>query len=425
MEKRHLIITVAIFILLIGVGFYFYTNTENNNISLDNSEDNEVSENDEVSTSSAPINLSSQTIDFKDGTQATFRIAEPFELSIVADGLGKARFMTWSPDNRLFVPDMVDYRLSRQGKLYILEDFNETTGTFETKNVYLSGLRGLNSVAFYEDESGKHWLYLALTEHLVRYPYTFGDTEPSGDPEIILEFPNTQDPEAKSVVWHITRTIIFHKGRFYISIGSGCNACEQTGGELRGLVASIKPDGSDVRIYADGLRNAVGLDWVGDDLYVTENGADHLGVGAPDEPLYKLTEGESYGWPHCYESNGESVFDTTFLWNNPVACEALPGPVVTFEPHSAPLGLKYFEDFHPILDNTFLVALHGSFDPGVQSGYEIVRVTLDGQKETFIDGFQDASGNRYARPVDFIEYDENSFFFSDDFGGRIYRVNVK
>lgn len=369
-----------------------------------------------------PVQLGSTSVTVGDGTVQEFMLAEPFELAVAAEGVGKARFMAESPDGRLFVPDLVDYQLSHEGKVYILEDFNEETREFETKHEYLSGLRGSNSVAFYTDGDGKHWLYLALTAHLVRYPYEPGDTAPSGEPEIILEFPNTQAPEAKSVVWHITRTIEFHEDRLYISIGSGCNACEQPEGEMRAMVASVMPDGSDMRVVADGLRNAVGFTWMNDELVVTENGADHLGSQAPDEVVYRIAEeGDFYGWPYCYESDGEVLLDTTTQWETPVDCQTVPTSLASFAPRSAPLGIEYFEDVHSVLDGTMLVALHGSFDQSMMSGYEIVRVTPEGEQDVFMDGFQLPNTERIARPVDFHEW-RDGFLFTDDYGGRVYYV---
>lgn len=147
-----------------------------------------------------PIELTPEKVTFRDGTAHTFRLAKTFDLAIAASGLGKARFMTMSPDGRFFVPDLVNYNLSHQGKLYILDDFNPETMEFESKHVYLSGLRGPNSVAFYTDDSGQTWLYLALTKNLLRYPYEPGDLEPSGEPEVVASFPNKQAPKAGGVV---------------------------------------------------------------------------------------------------------------------------------------------------------------------------------------------------------------------------------
>lgn len=378
----------------------------------------------EVATSTtpaelAPIELVEHTVTLPDGTEGTFRIAAPFAVTVAAEGLGKARFMAMSPDGRLFVPDLVDYQLSHEGRLFVLDDFNEETGQFETTHTYLSGLRGPNSVAFYTDEEGQHWLYLALTAHLLRYPYQPGDTEPSGEPEVLIAFPNTQTPGETSVVWHITRTLLFAGDRLYIAIGSGCNACEQPEEELRGLIMSMDPDGGNVEVYANGLRNAVGIEWASGALYATANGVDHLGTEAPDETMYRIEHGTHYGWPYCYELDGERIADGG-PWERGFPCEDAPHSFAAFAPRSAPLGLAYFSNIHPVLDTSFLVALHGSFEPETRSGYEVVRVSSDGEQETFMDGFQRADGTRIGRPVDLLPYDEDSFFMTDDFSGRVY-----
>jgi glucose/arabinose dehydrogenase len=117
------------------------------------------------------------------------------------------------------------------------------------------------------------------------------------------------------------------------------------------------------------------------------------------------------------------VPDTTQVWEEPVSCEEVPRPLASFEPRSAPLGLRYFEaNAHPMLQNSFLVALHGSFQPSVGAYPRIMRVTPEGGQDVFMEGFQLQDDTRTARPVDILQSDENSFFFTDDHGGRIYYV---
>lgn len=372
-----------------------------------------------------PITLSMQTISFADGREVTYRIAEPFEITVAAEGLGKARFMARSPDGRIFVPDIVNYNLSHDGALYVLGGFDEATGRFTEKHTYLKGLRGPNSVAFYTDKEGKHWLYLALTAHLIRYPYTPGDLAPSGEGEIIATFPNTQSPGETSVVWHITRTLLFHNDRLFIAIGSGCNACEQPAGELRGMVMVMNPDGSDARVYADGLRNSVGIALAEDVVYATANGVDHLGTDLPYEAMYRLEEGMHYGWPYCYQGATALLPDTTRTWSREVVCENVPRSFAIFAPRSAPLGLAYFKNAHPVLQGSFLVALHGSFDQTIGTGYAVHRVGLDGKNELFMDGFLSPEKERLGRPVDFLQHDANSFFMTDDHAGVMYFIRAR
>ncbi|HWO07423.1 MAG TPA: glucose/sorbosone dehydrogenase [Candidatus Paceibacterota bacterium] len=374
-----------------------------------------------ITSGPAPIELVEREVVLPDGATTTFRMPKEFEIAVAAEDLGKARFMAESPDGRIFLPDIVDYKLSHEGRVFILEDFDEFTKTFRTKHTYLTGLRGPNSLAFYTDPEGQHWLYIALTAHLVRYPYEPGDTEPSGEPEIVAEFPNSQSPGEVSVVWHITRTIFFHDDRVYASVGSGCNSCEQLSGDMRAMIYSMKPDGTDKRVHGDGLRNTVGITMVGDALYATANGVDHLGPDRPNEVMYKIEDGRHYGWPFCYAFDGAMIPDTSQTWDEPIPCDNVPLPFAWFEPRSAPLGLKFFEEGHPVLKDSFLVALHGSFEPEMGAGYQIRRVRSDGTHEIFMDGFL-KDGVQLARPVDFFQHDANSFFFTDDHGGRVYYV---
>lgn len=379
-----------------------------------------------------PITHATRTVPVDD-REASFRIADSLELSVAADGLGKARFMAMSPDDRLFVPDLVDYQLSPGGRLYVLSDFDETEGRFQQKDVYLDDLTGANDIAFYTDESEQTWLYVATTAQLVRYPYETGAASPAGPAEVITQFPAEQAKSANSVVWHITRTIDLRDGRLYVSVGSGCNACEQENGAMRGMIYSMAPDGTDKRVYADGLRNAVGFTWAqlpgatSTALYATENGVDHLGDGEPNDVMYQLTKGEHYGWPYCYESDGETRKDTTRNWSTDYSCEEVPEPFTSFAPHTAPLGVEYFERGPDVLEGAFLVALHGSFEPRLGNGYKVVRVAPDGERTVLMDGFLEMEPEitRYGRPVDFLQYDENSFFFTDDYHGRIYYVEER
>lgn len=374
------------------------------------------------------INLVSRSITLSDGTEAAFRIAEPFEATIAAEGLGKARFMTMSPDGRVFVPDLVNMNLSRDGKIYVLEDFNEETKRFETTRTFLSGLRGPNSVAFYTDAEGVTWIYYTLTDRLVRHRYEAGDTAPQGAGEVIATFEDWQSPGADGVVWHITRTLLFVDDTLYVSVGSGCNACEQPESEMRAMILAMDPDGENMRVYAKGTKNMVGMTWARGALYATENGVDHLGVDDPDDTMYRIEEGKHYGWPYCYESRGEKFDETIREWaRKDVNCQAdVPKSFAAFGSHTAPLGLAYFgPDAHPVLRNSFLVALHGSFREEIGHGYRLMRVLPDGTQEIFMDGFLDSEGKRVARPVDILPYDEDSFFVTDDHGGQVFYVYAK
>ena len=373
----------------------------------------------------SPIELQTKTVKFEDGTEWNLDIAKGFDINVAAENMGKARFMTMSPDMRLFVPDMVDYSLSQEGKIFILDDFDEKSGVFKSKSTYLSGLRGPHDIKFYTDQNEQTWIYITLTEHLIRYPYKAGDMEPVGEPEIITTFPNRQSEDATSVVWHITRSILFVDDVLYVAVGSGCNLCDQPQDELRSMILKMDAEGNNLSVFARGIKNAVGIVWAEGNLYVTENGTDHLGDDAPDDLLFLVEEGKHYGWPYCYEIDGKKYTENAIDWQEKsILCKDVPISFASFDPHSAPLGIEYFQQAHPALNGAFLVAFQGSWNPEIGTGYQILKVSLTGEQEIFIDGFQADDGERIGRPVGILQYDKNSFFISEDYNGKIYYVRA-
>ncbi len=362
---------------------------------------------------------------FSDGSSVEFRLPQEFSVSAAAEQLGKARFMAKSPDGRLFVTDMVNASDNLQGKIYVLGEFDVSSQRFNKKDVYLSNLRNPNSLAFYTELSGTQWIYIALTDKLIRYPYRNGDIRPSGQEQVIARFPDYGNSFLQGG-WHLTRTVAIHEDKIYVSVGSSCNACEEKPEELRAMILEMNPDGSNQQVYARGLRNAVGLKWVDSRLYATEMGSDHLGDDKPSEPFFKIEKDKHYGWPYCYQDNGQVRADDSRIWSGKnIQCAAVPVAFAAFPAHSAPLGLEYFGEQGPeSLRGSFLVALHGSGNVNIGTGYSLVRVAPDGTVETFMDGFL-SNGKRVARPVDVLRWDSDSFFVSDDYTGKLFYIQEK
>ena len=65
-------------------------------------------------------------------------------------------------------------------------------------------------------------------------------------------------------------------GRLYLGSGSTCDSCKETD-RRSAAILSFRPDGSDLRVVASGLRNPYGLVFAGRTLYATVNGRDKLG----------------------------------------------------------------------------------------------------------------------------------------------------
>lgn len=368
-------------------------------------------------------NLVPHQVNLKNGKRFSLNLPANYEIIPAAEGLKRVRFFSKAPDGRMFVTDMHDLTDNKKGIVYILDDWNPETGKFGKIIPYMTGLKNPNSVQFYTDSSGQDWLYLAETNQLTRRKFTKGEIKPTDKAEVLVTFPD-YGLSYKYGGWHLTRTIaVGGNGKIYVSVGSSCNACTEKE-KVRATVLEMNPDGSQQKIFATGLRNAVGLKWVGNFLFATNQGVDHLGKNKPDETFYALKRDADYGWPSCYSSNGKILADPKF--KRPSGCKHVLPPYAYFPSHSSALGFDYFD--HPNTDdtikNSFLVALHGSTDATVGHGYKIV-IMRKGQKlQTFMDGFL-VGKNVYGRPCDIYRIDENSFYFSDDKGGVIYYVRQK
>jgi glucose/arabinose dehydrogenase len=358
------------------------------------------------------------------------------QISPAAQGLKRARFMARSPDGRIFATAMHDLSDNSEGAVYILDGFDRKSGKFSRVTPYLSNLRNPNSIAFYRDANGQDWFYLALTDRLVRYKFVAHEESPSSPPELLATYP-AYGLSYKYGGWHLTRTIAFGQlhGRdlLFVTVGSSCNACEEKE-EIRATLSVMDPDGKNQRILARGLRNAVGMRFVADKLYLTNMGTDHLGDDQPDDPMFALDaeklatpEPLNYGWPRCYYSNGKATPDPRFTTQAARSdCENAPDAFASFAAHSSPLGLEYFGSgfVQPLLRNYFLVALHGASNKKLPRGYRVVRVNDGGEVQDFITGFIQ-QGIIRGRPCDILKLDENSFLMSDDVAGVIYYIRSR
>jgi glucose/arabinose dehydrogenase len=304
----------------------------------------------------------------------------------------------------------------------------------------MTGLRNPNSVGFYRDETGQDWFYLAETDKLTRRKFTPSETRPTDpQPQTLVTFPD-YGLSYKYGGWHLTRTIAFGaNGKLYVSVGSSCNACIEKE-HVRASVIEMNPDGSGQRQIAKGLRNAVGLKWIGDAVYATNQGSDHLGLQRPDETFYRLVtnasitppsghasypggEPNDYGWPYCHSSNGKIFPDPKFKRRE--GCRNVVPPYAFFPARSSALGFDHFGGDAPdVMRNAFLVSLHGSTNKAIGHGYKIVIMRSGERLRDLVTGFLQ-NGKVVGRPCDIMKLDASSFLFTDDHNGVVYLVRQK
>lgn len=263
-------------------------------------------------------------LNYAPGKSITLTLPEPFDIHVAASGIKRPRFFAYSPDGRIFVTSLHGLADNAQGAVFILDGWDERTHRFARVIRYLDHLRNPNNLAFWSDAAtGQSWLYVPLTDRLVRYRYKAGENAPASPAETLLRFPD-YGLNYKYGGWHLTRTVVVAqvKGatRILVAAGSSCNYCQERE-VLRAAIVSMDPDGKSPSIVAQGMRNAVDLKFFpgvdGGAVFATNMGDDHLGDKLPEDTFFEVDAAigapRNYGWPACYFSNGKPVLDKTAL----------------------------------------------------------------------------------------------------------------
>ncbi len=338
------------------------------------------------------------------------KLPQGFRISVFAQA-DSARMMVFTPGGVLLVSE------PEEGSVVALPD-PKHTGKAERSAVVVDKLTEPHGLAFYQ---GK--LYVAERDKVRSYDWDEANLRAT-NPKSLADLPGRGG--------HSTRTLIFHKDKMYVSAGSSCNACIEKD-PRRAAVTEFNPDGTGMRIFGKGLRNAVGMavNPKTDTIWATVNGTDNLGDDLPPDVIDDLgRSGGDFGWPYCYS---DRIPDTKFNTTSPDRCKDMILPKVKMQAHSAPLGLAFYEGsgFPAEYRNNIFVAFHGSWNRSVPTGDKVVRVKLDdkgqpvGGAQDFITGWQDETGKRSGRPVDIAFGADGSMYISDDKAGLIYRVTLR
>lgn len=349
-------------------------------------------------------------------------LPDGFSISTFAEDLGKPRVLAVDPAGTLLVS------IPASGKVVALPDKNGDGQADETVTV-ISGLNQPHGLAFRCPDAGELaetacQLYIAESNQVTVSTYDVGSHRVFDKKNKILDLPSGGN--------HFTRTLLFHNDRLLIAVGSSCNVCRESDWR-RAAILSANPDGSDLKIFARGLRNSVFLTThpVTGGVWATEMGRDWLGDALPPEEINIIEQGKNYGFPTCF---GDNIHDTDFDKNtyvrNPCQEPTETAPHLTLPAHVAPLGLAFVpaKAWPAEYANHLLAAEHGSWNRSTKDGYKIVRFALDERgkpaartPENFITGFIATDGKVIGRPVDIL-FHNGAAYISDDFAGNIYRL---
>lgn len=333
------------------------------------------------------------------------RLPGGFHATLFATGLNTPRFAAVGPDGTLFVAER------GAGRIVALPDPGHTGKAARTV-VVADGLNGPSSLDFYQGA-----LYVGEDSRISRF--TLGPNDTVTSHTVVV-------PDLPTGGRHTTRTVLIGRdGHIYVSIGSSCDSCVESDPH-RATVWVYNLDGSGGRLYARGLRNAVGMaiNPGTAEIWVTNNGRDMLGDEIPPDTIYVLQDGGNYGWPRCHAG---TVLDPDL--GHPGDCAGVVQPLVKIQAHSAPLGLAFYTGQGvPAEWRGLYVAYHGSWNRSVPTGYKVVFIPLDtaghvaGAPRDFATGWLHADDTATGRPVGLAASADGALYVTDDKAGDVYRI---
>ncbi len=354
------------------------------------------------------------------------KVPSGFKIELYASGFRDPRFLLTAPNGDLFVVE------SRANQIKVLRDTN-ADGKAEVTEVFAD--RSLNKpfgIAFYPPGGDPQFLYVANTDGVIRFPYRNGDLKARGPAEQLGARLSGGAAHLRSG-GHWTRDIVFSPDgkKMYVSIGSRSNVSDSASEADRARIFEFNPDGTDRKVFAWGIRNAVGIAFRPgtNELWMSTNERDELGEDLPPDYISSVRLGGFYGWPWFYIGNHS---DPRHKGKHPELAGKVIVPDVLVQAHSASLNLCFYtgDQFPSEYKGDIFAAFHGSWNRMKRTGYKVVRVPFDkstgkprGEYEDFVTGFVTPDGKVWGRPVGIVVAKDGSLLISEDGNGTIWRVS--
>jgi glucose/arabinose dehydrogenase len=369
-------------------------------------------------------------------------VPKGFKVSALADS-GKARYALRAPNGDIILAD------TGKGEIRILR-LSAGGDSVASESVFATGLSRPYGLALWP-AANPTYLYVANVNDVVRFPFSTGDLKAKGKAETIV------DKLVDGAGNHTTRTLAFSQDgkTLFVSVGSATNVAQGIGarppqplaqweaahglggtwGEEtdRATVLAFDADGKHRRNYANGLRNCVGMFVHPDtgDLYCSVNERDELGDNLPPDYVTRVKRGGFYGWPWYYLGAHE---DPRLKGIRPDLKDKVIVPDTLIQAHSAPLGMTVYHApagakhaFPKEYDGDIFLALHGSWNRGIRTGYKVVRVMMKngaptGQYQDFMTGMVLSDRDVWARPAAVTVAPDGALLVVDDGGGVLWRI---
>jgi hypothetical protein len=306
-------------------------------------------------------------------------------------------------------------------RITLLRDTNGD-GVPEVRSVFLDHLNSPFGVALVG-----HYLYVANTNAIIRYPYQDGQTTITAPGTKLTDLPGGP------IDHHWTKSLVASPdgSKLYVGVGSNSNIAENgiEAEHERAAIWEVDTATGAHRIYASGVRNPTGLQFEPQTgkLWAIANERDEIGPDLVPDYLTSVQDGGFYGWPYSYYGRH---LDPRVEPQRPDLVAKAIVPDYALSSHVAPLGLAIYtrNNLPAIYRGGAFVSEHGSWDRTPLNGYKVVFVPFSGGKpsgiaQDVVTGFLDANKHTRGRPVGLAVDGSGALLIADDVGNTVWRVS--
>jgi glucose/arabinose dehydrogenase len=339
------------------------------------------------------------------------KVPAGFKVEVYAEGVPEARSLALGDKGTVFVSNrlLTDvYAIVDQG------------GKREVKKI-LKGLKSPNGIVFQ-----KGTLYVAERHRITRYDGIEDRLDNPPEPRVVID--NLDPSQQPGHFWKFLAS--GPDGKLYFNIGAPGNIVMPN--YMQATINRVDPDTGLMETYVRGVRNSVGFDWhpVTKELWFTNHGRDWISDDMPHDTLHRVSRQDmNFGYPFCHQGDFPDP-----EYGKGRSCKEFDPPAAKLGAHIAPLGMRFYTGkmFPDEYRNNIFIAMHGSWNRTVKQGYNVMRVTVDGngnaKMEPFLEGFVNdpkADPPMWGRPVDVLVMRDGALLVSDDYNGIVYRISYQ
>ena len=365
-------------------------------------------------------------------TDLTLNLPPGFSASVFAVGLRWPRVMAFDDQGVLHLAN------AGADQIIALPDRNDD-GIADEHIVAAAGFRLPHSLAFYQGD-----LYVGDPHQVIRLRDADGD--------LVYEQREVLIDQIPAQAWHTTRTIVFDEinEKLYLGVGSPCDLCRSSapvaGGGTDplppnpewGAILEFNADGSGRRIFATGVRNAVGLALhpLTNELWGNNNGHDLEGRTRPPEWIDIIRDGDFMGHPFVHIHQVWNDFQIgryqrmlPITTADSLLAARQKRPLALVPAHYAPMGLHFYT--HDQFPDTYRHAAFVAFRAGQAKlsshpGYNVSALFSDPDGSNarigeFITGFQTGTTQQsvWGFPSGLVTDHDGSLYVGSDAGNQL------